>query len=56
MQPKISVAVISKLNVPATVGVPVICPVVGFNVNPVGSDPLDTLNVYGAVPPEPATV
>ena len=40
-----------KLNVPKVVGVPVIAPVVGFKVNPGGSDPLVIENVYGGAPP-----
>jgi hypothetical protein len=34
-----------KLNVPYALGVPVIAPVDGFNVNPVGSEPLVIENV-----------
>jgi hypothetical protein len=34
-----------KLNVPAVVGVPVIAPVVEFNVNPAGSEPAVIENV-----------
>ena len=34
------------------VGVPVISPVVAFKLKPVGSEPVETLQVNGAVPPE----
>ena len=40
-----------KLNVPAAVGVPVMAPVEGFSVRPVGSAPLMIENVYGGTPP-----
>ena len=42
---------IVNVNVPTVVGDPVMAPVVGLSVRPVGSAPLDTANVYGAVPP-----
>src|SRR5690242_17859929 len=45
-----SVAVTSKLDVPAAVGVPVIAPP-AVSVRPVGREPLDTAKVYGPVPP-----
>ena len=45
------VAVMVKLYVPATVGVPDVMPVDGFNVTPDGSAPLLTENVIGAVAP-----
>ena len=38
-------------NVPATVGVPKMSPVVAVSVNPLGSCPAVKLQVYGAVPP-----
>ena len=56
VQPVASVAVIVKVNVPTVVGVPVIAPVLELRSRPVGSEPLDTENVYGEVPPEPETV
>jgi len=34
------------------VGVPVISPVVAFKLKPAGSEPVETLQVNGAVPPE----
>ena len=40
-----------KLKVPGVVGVPLIAPVVGFNVRPVGSCPLDTLHALLPLPP-----
>jgi hypothetical protein len=40
-----------KVNVPAAVGVPVMAPVEGFSVKPVGSEPLVIENVYGGTPP-----
>jgi hypothetical protein len=40
--------------VPATVGVPAMCPVEGSSARPVGSVPVSTLHVYGAVPPRTA--
>jgi hypothetical protein len=52
----VSVAVTVKLKVPTVVGVPVIAPVLGFNVRPVGSAPLVTAQVTGAVPPVEASV
>ena len=51
-----SAAVIEKLNVPAELGVPVIAPVAPLRIRPPGSAPLDTENVYGAVPPDAETV
>ena len=56
MQPKLSVAVISKLKVPRAVGVPLISPVFESRFNPVGSDPLVTAKVCGVVPPTADTV
>ena len=41
--PTVSVAVIVKLNVPAADDVPLIAPLITFNVNPVGNAPADTL-------------
>ena len=46
-----SVALIVKLNWPAVVGVPEMTPVVPLSVKPFGSDPLETVKVYGPVPP-----
>ena len=40
-----------KLNVPVVVGVPVISPVIKSRLQPVGSEPLFIVNVYGAIPP-----
>jgi len=51
-----SVAVIVKGKVPAADGVPEMRPVVGFSVRPFGSVPVETANVYGAVPPTAETV
>jgi hypothetical protein len=40
------------LNVPAVVGVPVISPVIKLRgLQPVGSEPLFIVKVYGAIPP-----
>src|SRR3954452_20116746 len=55
-QPVASVAVMVKLNVPAVVGVPVMAPELPLRISPVGSAPLEMVNVYGAVPPDPETV
>ena len=46
-----SVAVIVKLKVPAAVGVPEMTPVVALSVKPFGSAPIETVKVYGPVPP-----
>jgi hypothetical protein len=46
-----SVTLTVNENGPAVVGVPVIAPVVGFNVRPGGRAPVATENVYGPVPP-----
>ena len=51
-----SVASIVKLYEPAAVGVPLIAPVDVSKLKPVGSDPTDTENATGAVPPDVATV
>ena len=45
-----------KLKVPATVGIPVIAPLVPLSVRPVGKDPLAIDQVYGSVPPLAASV
>jgi hypothetical protein len=50
--PDASVALISKPNVLATDGVPVIAPVAPSNVNPSGNEPEETSNLIGTVPPE----
>ena len=52
VEPRLSVAVIVKLNVPAADGVPVIAPLDAFSDSPVGNAPAVTANVYGAVPPD----
>src|SRR5207344_459168 len=52
--PRLSLALIEKLNVPAAVGVPVIAPVDVFSDRPVGSVPTSAY-VYGAVPPNAVT-
>jgi hypothetical protein len=46
-----SLACIVNGKVPAAAGVPLIAPVDAFKLNPAGSEPAVTLNVYGAVPP-----
>ena len=51
-----SVAVIVKLLVPGTVGVPEITPVAEFRVRPAGRNPDVTANVYGLTPPEAVMV
>ena len=49
VQPLASVAVTSKFDVPAVVGVPeIVAPV---RLSPAGSEPEVTANVYGPVPP-----
>ena len=53
LQPRVSVAVTVKLNVPAWVGVPERTPV-GPSVRVGGSAPADTEKVCGAVPPAAA--
>jgi len=50
--PSASVTWALKLNVPAMLGVPAIAPVEAFSVRPLGREPLEMLNAYGAVPPE----
>ena len=45
-----------KFAVPDAVGVPVIAPVLAFNVSPDGSVPVVTVHVKGAVPPVVAKV
>lgn len=48
----LSVSFTVNADAPATVGVPVIVPVDGFSVKPVGSDPEEMAQLlYGAVPP-----
>ena len=49
-----SVTPIVKLDVPETVGVPVITPV-GDSLSPAGREPEAKLKVYGAVPPVAVT-
>lgn len=56
VQPPVPVAVKRKLAVPADVGVPVISPVVPFNVKPAGNAPCVTAKLYGATPPAAVTV
>ena len=51
-----SVAVIVKLYAPDAPGVPLIAPVDVSKLKPAGSDPRDTENATGAVPPDVATV
>jgi hypothetical protein len=41
-----------KGKVPVTVGVPLITPVADVRLRPLGRFPADTLQVYGATPPE----
>ena len=48
--PAAFVALTVKLNVSATVGVPEITPVFGFNTKPPGKLPLSSDQVIGAVP------
>jgi hypothetical protein len=55
--PWVSFTWIVKEKDPPAVGVPVIAPVPGFNVNPGGKLPTVTLHVvYGGTPPEAASV
>ena len=49
--PLAPVTVIVIVDVPAVVGVPLTSPVVEFKVNPVGSVPLVSANVFGDMPP-----
>jgi len=44
------------LVIPGVVGVPLIPPVLVFNVSPIGSNPTVTTQLYGAVPPVAASV
>ena len=48
--PLVLVALIVKSDLPATVGVPVISPVLSFMLSPSGKLPLATLQVIGVVP------
>jgi hypothetical protein len=50
-----SVTPTEKVMLPAVVGVPVIAPFAASD-RPAGSEPLLTVNVYGAVPPLAVTV
>jgi hypothetical protein len=59
LQPFASVAVIVKVKGPAAVGVPEMAAVVllvALSVRPGGSAPLETVKVYGGVPPLAETV
>ena len=53
--PTLSVAVIVKFELPATVGVPVMAPVVAFSDSPAGKPPA-TAKVDAPVPPAVLTV
>jgi hypothetical protein len=46
-----SVALTVKVEVAAALGVPVMTPVLGLRLSPVGNVPLETDQVTGAVPP-----
>jgi hypothetical protein len=46
-----SLTCIVKIEVAAVVGVPVIAPVDAVRFNPAGSDPDETLQLYGVTPP-----
>lgn len=55
--PRLSVTVIVKFDVPVTVGVPEIAPVVASRARPVGSEPEESVHVeYVPVPPVAASV
>ena len=54
--PRLSVAVIVKLNEPDEVGVPVIAPVDVFKDKPAGKVPAETLYVIAPVPPVALTL
>ena len=54
--PTVSVPVIVKLKVLATVGVPLIRPVLALRLKPLGKAPAETLNVTVPVPPLALTV
>ena len=56
MAPKLSVTRRLKFDVPAVVGVPAIAPVPAVRVNPAGSEPLKSDQVYPGVPPVAAAV
>src|SRR5689334_4597954 len=45
-----------NVNEPAVVGLPVMAPVVAFNANPAGSDPVTIDHLYGVIPPLAASV
>ena len=51
----LSVTLTVKFAVPVVDGVPLITPVPAFMVKPGGSDPGDTVQLKGLVPPEAAT-
>src|SRR5215467_14782138 len=44
-----------KVNVPALVGVPPICPVAALRLRPSGNEPVRSVNAYGGVPPTTTT-
>ena len=51
MTPVESVTLMVKVELPAVVGVPVIAPVMVFNIRPAGRDPDAIENVYPGTPP-----
>ena len=56
VEPTLSVARMVKPGAPAVVGVPVMAPLAELRLSPPGSDPADTDQTSGAVPPEDATL
>ena len=55
-RPTASVACTVMLLVPLEFGVPVIAPVVAFRLRPLGSVPVERLQVYEPLPPDAASV
>ena len=51
-----AVALTVKVELPATVGVPLILPVEELMESPVGKEPLEMLQAYGEEPPSAKTV
>ncbi len=51
-----SVAWTVNVKVPEALGIPLIAPVELFGANPPGREPAVMLQLYGAVPPEAASV
>jgi hypothetical protein len=56
LEPTLSTAWMVKPGAPAVAGVPVMAPLAELRLSPPGSDPAETDQVSGAVPPEETTV